>query len=198
MANLINIYFEIYMKIKPYQTLSSKEVFKCRFFSLYEEEFLGGNGKRGIYYYSKIPHEFVHTVGLDIEKKNLILVQQYRYPIKQICIDVPGGAIGENENKKDAAIREFEEETGYSGSELIYLGNASVESARSDGIIHEFLLLDSKKTTEVHGGEPCEETEVFLLPVGEAWNYIRENKIISVHSISTLTKALLYLNIKPN
>ncbi|KAI7859470.1 NUDIX hydrolase domain-like protein [Circinella umbellata] len=43
----------------------------------------------------------------------LLLVVQYRPAIQRYCIEFPSGLIDKNEDPIDAAIREFQEETGY-------------------------------------------------------------------------------------
>ena len=47
----------------------------------------------------------------------IILVKQYRKSIEKISYEIPAGKleIGENGSEQDAAARELEEETGYSG-----------------------------------------------------------------------------------
>ncbi|MBD3363393.1 NUDIX domain-containing protein [Candidatus Dojkabacteria bacterium] len=137
----------------------------------------------------------VHAIGLD-KDKNFILTKQYRYPIKTVVIDVAGGVPEQNESTQQAAEREFFEETGYKGQKIIHLGKCSIEQAKADYWLYEYLILDCSQKGKIHGGEKVEETEVFKLPVNKAWNYIKNNRIVSCHSISTITKALLYLQIK--
>lgn len=43
------------------------------------------------------------------------MVHQYRYPLKQIILEFPGGSIDDDETPLDAAKRELAEETGFIG-----------------------------------------------------------------------------------
>ena len=51
------------------------------------------------------------------DDNKIILVKQYRKAIEKVSYEIPAGKleIGENSSEKDAAARELEEETGYSG-----------------------------------------------------------------------------------
>ena len=51
------------------------------------------------------------------DENKIILVKQYRKSIEKISYEIPAGKleIGENGSEQDAAARELEEETGYSG-----------------------------------------------------------------------------------
>ena len=51
------------------------------------------------------------------DEDKIILVKQYRKAIEKVSYEIPAGKleIGENGSEKDAAARELEEETGYSG-----------------------------------------------------------------------------------
>ena len=48
---------------------------------------------------------------------NVILERQFRYPLRQVFIELPAGKIDANENMLHAGQRELLEETGYEASE---------------------------------------------------------------------------------
>ena len=44
----------------------------------------------------------------------LALIKQYRYPVKSIMIELPAGKLDPGEDPEECALREHEEEIGYS------------------------------------------------------------------------------------
>src|SRR5436190_8342671 len=45
--------------------------------------------------------------------RKIILVKQYRYPVKQFTYEIPAGKLGPHESPLACVRRELEEETGY-------------------------------------------------------------------------------------
>ncbi len=52
----------------------------------------------------------------------MILTKQYRHPLGEMINDLPAGGIHKGENPKQAALRELEEETGYTTDKLKWIG----------------------------------------------------------------------------
>jgi ADP-ribose pyrophosphatase len=56
------------------------------------------------------------AVILAVDEGHAILVEQYRVPVGPMCLELPAGLVGDEEEGEaieSAAIRELEEETGY-------------------------------------------------------------------------------------
>ena len=60
-----------------------------------------------------IKHNGITSIVPVIDKKNILLVRQYRYGADQIIWEVPAGTIDQNETPLKCAKRELKEETGY-------------------------------------------------------------------------------------
>ena len=101
------------------KTLSSEYVYNGKVLDVKRDEILVSNGH-------KSTREVVeHTGGVVIvaKKENKILmVKQFRYPIKTISIELPAGKLEKGENPDFASKRELEEETGYIASVWKSLG----------------------------------------------------------------------------
>ena len=69
------------------------------------------DGYRCDWYYVDTPPS-VMIVPLTADG-NLVFVRQYRHNLKAHVLEFPAGTVGEGEEPEDAAIRELEEETGY-------------------------------------------------------------------------------------
>jgi ADP-ribose pyrophosphatase len=69
------------------------------------------DGYRCDWYYLDTPPS-VMIVPLTADG-NFVFVRQYRHNLKAHVLEFPAGTVGEGEEPEDAAIRELEEETGY-------------------------------------------------------------------------------------
>ena len=58
----------------------------------------------------------------------LALIKQYRYPVQSIMIELPAGKLDTEESPEACAIRELEEEIGYSAGKLTFIPDASISS----------------------------------------------------------------------
>ena len=57
------------------------------------------------------------------EKDELLLVRQFRYPYKEVLLELPAGKLEKGEDPFEAVKREQMEETGTAGENYISLGN---------------------------------------------------------------------------
>lgn len=74
------------------------------------------------------------------DERHVLLVEQYRVPLKASCLELPAGLVGdetEGEPIESAAARELEEETGYRASRIETLGTF----ASSPGMVSETFTL---------------------------------------------------------
>ena len=62
------------------------------------------------------------------KKDSVVLRREFRYPINDYIYDVPAGLVEPGEDVKEAAVREFREETGMN-FEPVYSGNAAARKS---------------------------------------------------------------------
>lgn len=102
---------------------------------------------------------------------SVLLVEQYRVPLGRICLEIPAGLIGdddggEGESAEVAALRELEEETGYTAAHMENLG----EFYSSPGMVSEaFTLMRARGLTKISegGGLPGEDITVHRVPLAD-------------------------------
>jgi ADP-ribose pyrophosphatase len=58
------------------------------------------------------------------------LVKQYRAAVDRVTTELPSGLVDPGENPQAAALRELEEETGYSAHELLLAGVLTPDTGR--------------------------------------------------------------------
>jgi len=91
---------------------SSKEVYKCRLFSVTEDEAV--DPKTGFAIKRSVVRHAGSAVMMAVdEKKRILLVRQYRLPAAKYLWELPAGKVDPGEKPLQAAKRELAEETGY-------------------------------------------------------------------------------------
>lgn len=184
--------------IQKYKKITSKILVNNQYLKLIQDHITTHDDKEMDYYYLKTPNgqDYVNTIGLTKDRKNLILTKQYRYPINLEVVQSSGGLIETGEQPQEAARREFREETGYEGQKIISLGKIYLDPARTASQLFEFLLLDCVKVSQAEKAIN-EEIEEHLISIDSVWDIIKNFQISNPHTMSTLIKALLYLRIYP-
>lgn len=110
------------------------------------------------------------------EHDHVLLVEQFRVPLGRPCIELPAGLIGDDDSSPDedaatAAVRELEEETGYTAERMEPLG----EYYSSPGMISEsFTLLRAHGLRQIGpgGGTDGEDITVHRVALSELPNFI--------------------------
>jgi ADP-ribose pyrophosphatase len=75
----------------------------------------------------------------------MILARQYRHPFKKMMHDLPAGGIIKGETSEQAALRELEEETGYTAENLEWIGRfAWAPSSMGPGTVEIFFTKSLK------------------------------------------------------
>ncbi len=142
---------------------------------------------QGFYKGKKVDKEFISYPNVVailplIEKNKLILVKQYRVPIKQELWEIPAGKIEKGEKPKDCAYRELEEEAGFKAKKLERIG----EFYKSPGISTVHLTLFratglQKTEQKISDSEFINNVEIFSLD--RALKMIKNKEIMDAHTI---------------
>jgi len=128
------------------------------------------------------------------EDKKIILIKQYRHPVRSIKYEVPAGYVEkEDKNPIISAKRELMEETGYKPKKLIKLGKAFALSGLLTNTIHFFLALDCKKISDQHLDKD-EEIEVKETTLDKALVLLKKSDIMDLGSVSAILMTKDYLN----
>lgn len=118
----------------------------------------------------------ISIVALSRDRK-VILVEQYRPPIKSRTIETPAGLVGdtagqEHEAFELAARRELEEESGYTGGKWQELGISASSSGLTTEMITFFAAIDVERTS-AGGGVESENIIVHEIPLAELRSWLK-------------------------
>jgi len=111
------------------------------------------------------------------DENQLILVEQYREPLRKPVIELPAGLAddvhgGEAEALATAAQRELLEETGYQAEELVYLTEGPPSAGLSDEVITFFRATSLRKVGD-GGGVGRESIKVHEVPLADAASWLQ-------------------------
>lgn len=145
---------------------NEKVVYKGKFLKFKRDEVILPNQETAVREYISHPG----AVGLLVIDKmnNLILEEQFRYPLHEVILEIPAGKLEIGEDIIIAAKRELEEETGLIAKKLVKLGEAYPCVGYSNEVIHLFLVLDYEK-----GCQNLDEEE-FLNVIKVPFNEVKE------------------------
>ena len=137
------------MDIKE-KSVESKLVYDCPVFKVYEDVSLLPNGQ-------KVSRNWVRHNGgsgvLPITKDgNVILVEQYRYGLGDVTLEIPAGKLEAGEDPAKCALRELSEEVGGKTNELISLGCLAATPAYDSEVIYIYMA-ECDELAEQHPDE---------------------------------------------
>lgn len=114
------------------------------------------------------------------EDKKVILVEQYRIPVKKNVIEFAAGLIGDTkefskETLEEGAKRELLEETGFEAKEMIHLTSGPPSSGLSSEIATFFKATGLKKVSK-GGGDKTESIIVHEINLNEVDRWLKEEE----------------------
>ena len=108
----------------------------------------------------------------------VILIEQYRVPVGRRCVELPAGLVGDedkNATVEGTAVKELEEETGFTADRIERLG----EFQSSPGMVAEsFTLVRAHGVRKVGegGGTENEDITVHLVPRAEIPAFVEQRR----------------------
>jgi ADP-ribose pyrophosphatase len=172
-----------------WKILSSEYLFNDLWFKVRKDTCEAPSGKIiDPYYVYEFP-EWATAFALTEDNK-VIMVRQYRHPVGDVIVELPGGCVDDTDKDLPTAIaRELLEETGYTFTSYESLGKISPNPSTNTNWMHMFLARGGKKVSE-QKLDHNEEIIVELYSIDELKKMIRANKIIQAMHITCILYAL--------
>jgi ADP-ribose pyrophosphatase len=149
--------------------------------------------RRGKWEFASRANSINAVVILAEHESKVILVDQPRVPPDCRCIELPAGLVGDQDpdaTVEGTAIKELEEETGFTAERVERLG----EFYASPGMLSEsFTLVRAHGVRKIGegGGDENEDINVHLVPRDELPNFIEQKR---AEGFGVDVKLLLFLN----
>lgn len=170
------------------KTLSSQYVYNGKVIDVKRDKILVSNGHQST-------REVVeHTGGvviLALKEDKLLMVKQWRYPIKGVSLELPAGKLEKGENPDYASKRELEEETGYISDNWKSLGYIYTSPGFCDEKLYLYLASDLKYKQQ--NPDEDEIIESLEYSISEVFDMIDNGLINDSKTICALFRAREYL-----
>lgn len=163
------------MKKFEEKTISSERIYEGKIINLKVDEVSLPNGKTSKRELIEHPGA-VAIVAITPENK-LIMVEQYRKALERSIIEIPAGKLEKGEAPEFTAMRELEEETGYTADKLELIQTFSTSPGFADEVIHLFLAVGLKKSTSGAVLDDDEFVELLEVSIEEAEQMMKDNRI---------------------
>ncbi|MEO5651152.1 MAG: NUDIX hydrolase [Ginsengibacter sp.] len=164
-----------------WKILSSEYISRHRYFTARKDKCETPEGKIiDPYYVVELP-KTVCAVAIT-EEGEVLMVKQYRHPIAETILELPGGFVDGNETPEIAMRRELKEETGYEFSSMIPVGKIAANPGVLNGFTYFFLAQGGIKTSAQKLDEN-EELLVEKISLQALKELLLENEIVqSLHA----------------
>ena len=173
------------------KTISSEVKYEGLIFTVAHDTVELENGKTA-------PREVIHHHGgvcvIPVTENNEIyLVRQFRYPFKEITVEIPAGKLEKGEDPAECGRRELLEETGCTCTEYTYLGKLYPIPAYDTEIIHIYMARGLE--SGVQSLDEDEFLEVEKVHLSKAVEMVMDGTIPDAKTQIAILKAARILNI---
>ena len=171
------------------KTLASDVVYDGKIITVYNDKVEISDGKTS---FREVVEHSGGVVILAFHKKDdtekILMVKQFRYPLKQPLLELPAGKLEKGEDPFEAAKRELTEETGYIAKNWEDLGHIFTSPGYSDEKLYLY-----KATDLEYVGDCPDEGEILIeyeFSINEIKKMIKDGEITDAKTICAVMKGL--------
>ena len=128
-----------------------------------------------------VAHPGGATVVPVFSNGDVLLVEQFRYPMQRSLLELPAGKIDPGETPEETAARELEEEVGFRAGRLEKLAAFYTTPGFCNELLHLFVARDLQPGRS--GGDEDEELSVHRYSPNELERLVRSGKIVDAKTL---------------
>ena len=172
----------------PWTVLSQKSVYENEWIRVDHHKVLDPSGGPGIYGTVHFKNQAIGVVPID-EDGNVVLVGQYRFPLRAYSWEIPEGGGEFSVSALESAQRELHEECGLAARRWLEIGCMDLSNSVSDERSTAFLAWE----LFISDGKPeaTERLQVARVPFWEAVERAKRGEIRDSISVAALFRVAL-------
>lgn len=175
------------MKKFEEKTIDTEKIYDGKIVELQVDDVTLPNGKTAKRELIKHPGA-VAIIPITKDKK-IVFVEQYRKPLEKSIVEIPAGKLEAGEKPEVTAVRELEEETGYTTNKLSLVTSFYTSPGFADELMYIYFSDELELVGTPVAGDDDEFVELIELTLEEARVYVKQQRI---HDAKT-NYAILYL-----
>lgn len=117
----------------------------------------------------------------------MVLVRQFRFGVREVTLEIPGGMVDPGEDHESAAKRELQEETGYTSNDWTYLGACQQNPAINDELCHMWLAKNVQRTHDMRL-DGTEHINVAHMAPGDVIQAVHDGRFMHPHALVALSR----------
>ena len=163
------------------EVLSSERMFDGRVFDVYRERVRMRNGRDVTV--DVVRHARAVVLVPMPEPGHVVLIRQYRHPIRQFLWELPAGSVDQGETPEQAAVRECHEEIGRVPTTVVRLGAMYPTPGYCDEEMIFYRLSNLEEPTSDAAVDEDEDIEARTFELRDAREMIRRGEIIDMKTV---------------
>ena len=177
------------MTLEPdsWEQLSTEIIAKCSVFTVEKTRWRRSSDAKEADFYTVSHSDWANVIALTSHGE-IVLVEQFRFGVKESVLELPSGMIDLDETPDNAARRELEEETGYVSERWTFLGRTHPNPAIQGNWIYHYLAESCEAIGKVNFDEN-ESIVTRVMPLAELRGLMQNGEFS--HSLSVAAFALL-------
>ncbi len=168
------------------KTLNSQIIYDGRVVKVFKDSVELSTGQKS---FREVVKHSGGVVILAVREDKILLVKQFRYPLREVMFELPAGKLEAGEDPFEAAKRELEEETGYCANKWTNLGYVYTSPGYSNEKLYLFKAEDLE-FTHCHPDEG-EIIQAFEYKYDEVLKMIDNGEINDAKTLCAILRAKL-------
>jgi ADP-ribose pyrophosphatase len=174
--------------------LDRKSLLDAHIFQVFQSHRRASDGKESDYVLVDSPDwcNVIAPVERDDGVRCFAMARQYRQGSGSVTVEFPGGLVDSGEEPETAALRELEEETGYTADSLVLIGRVNPNPAFMSNVAHTYVAIGAR-LDRAQALDENERLDSVLVPIDEIVTDLRPDFHVHAIMMSALHWYTMYL-----